>query len=98
MREKASEDIHMRITPKTKSLLRQAAAISGHTSLSSFISSIVTQEAKKIIRKEEVSVLSDEGIDYVLKLLQNPPKPNKKLKDLMKNPEGKSEKSGQSDF
>lgn len=83
MREKASEDIHMRITPKAKALLQQAAALSGHTSLSGFISAVVTQEAKKIIRREEVTLLSDEGMDYVLNLINNPPQPNQNLKDLM---------------
>lgn len=83
MREKASEDIHMRISPKTKALLQHAAVLSGHTSLSGFISSIATQEARKIIRREEVTLLSDEGMDYVLNLLNNPPEPNQNLKDLM---------------
>lgn len=83
MREKASEDIHMRINPKTKALLQHAAALSGHTSLSGFISSVATQEARKIIRREEVTLLSDEGMDYVLDLINNPPEPNQNLKDLM---------------
>lgn len=85
MREKATEDIHMRISPKTKSLLQHAADLSGHTSLSSFISSVATQEARKIIRREEVTLLSEEGMDFVLDLIKNPPKPNKKLKELMRN-------------
>lgn len=84
MRERASEDIHMRITPKNKALLQRAATLSGHVSLSGFISFIATQEAKKIISREEVTLLSDEGMDYVIKLLNVPPPPNENLKDLMK--------------
>jgi uncharacterized protein (DUF1778 family) len=83
-REKASEDIHMRINPTTKALLVQAAELSGHTSLSGFISFVATQEAKKIIRGEEVTLLSDAGMDYALKLINDPPKPSKKLIDLMR--------------
>lgn len=90
MREKASEDIHMRITPKAKALLQQAATLSGHTSLSGFISSIATQEARKIIRREEVTLLSNEGVDYVLKLLDNPPQPSQELKALMGDVDRKS--------
>lgn len=85
MRDKASEDIHMRISPQTKALLQHAAALSGHTSLSGFISSVATQEARKIIRREEVTLLSNEGMDYVIDLLNNPPLPNEKLKELMKD-------------
>ena len=99
MREKASEDIHMRISPKTKALLQQAATLSGHTSLSGFISSIATQEARKIIRREEVTFLSDEGMDYVLNLINNPPQANQNLKDLMKgsHTKQKSRKQGSSE-
>lgn len=85
MRERASEDIHMRITPKNKALLQRAATLSGHVSLSGFISFIATQEAKKIISREEVTLLSDEGMDYVIKLLNDPPPPNENLKELMKS-------------
>ena len=85
MRERASEDIHMRITSKNKALLQHAATLSGHVSLSGFISFVATQEAKKIVSREEVTLLSDEGMDYVLKLLNDPPPPNENLKDLMKN-------------
>lgn len=95
MREKATEDIHMRISPKAKALLQQAAVISGHTSLSGFISYIATQEARKIIRQEEVTLLSDKGMDYVLNLINNPPSPNENLKALMKKTQ-KQDKDKQS--
>ena len=84
MRERATEAIHMRITPQIKALLQQAAVLSGYTSLTGFISHIATQEAKKIIRQEDATLISDESMDYVLNLLKNPPIPNENLKALMK--------------
>jgi uncharacterized protein (DUF1778 family) len=98
MHEKASENIHMRTTPKLKALLQHAATLSGHTSLSGFISFVATQEAKKIIRREEATLLSDEGMDYVIDLLTNASEPSQNLKDLMsgayrKQKKGKSNSS-----
>ena len=84
----------VRVDPKEKQLIEEAAHLSGFRTLSSFVAATMIRAAKEIRREElmrtqeeiahGVRTLSDFDRDTILGLLENPPEPNEKLKSLMK--------------
>ena len=85
----------VRVDPKDKRLIEEAAHLSGYRTLSSFVAATMVRASKEIRREEMMRLqeeqafaartLSDSDRDTVLDLLENPPKPNAKLKSLMKD-------------
>lgn len=85
----------VRVDPKDKQLIEEAAHLSGFRTLSSFVAATMVRAAKEIRREElhrtqeefayGVRTLSDFDRDTILNLLENPPEPNEKLKALMKD-------------
>jgi len=72
--------ITARVTPQVQELLARAAAISGVSSINSFILSAAVDKAKDIIEKESILNLTQKDTVLFLEALENP-KENKKLKD-----------------
>ena len=72
--------ITARVTPQIQELLARAAAISGVSSINSFILSAAVDRAKDIIEKESILNLSQRDTVLFLEALENS-KENKKLKD-----------------
>lgn len=75
--------IEIRSSDEEKKMFEEAASLA-HMDLSEFIRFSAHFYAKSIRKEYELITLSkDEGIKF-LKVLDNPPKPNQKLKDAMK--------------
>jgi uncharacterized protein (DUF1778 family) len=72
--------ITARVTPQIQELLARAAAISGVSSINSFILSAAVDRAKDIIAKESILNLSQRDSMLFLEALENP-KENNKLRD-----------------
>jgi len=76
--------IDLRVTKEQKEVLARAAVLSG-VSMSSFLVANALTEAKKIVAKSEVIVLSNRDRDLFYSILRQPPKPNKNLVKLRRN-------------
>jgi uncharacterized protein (DUF1778 family) len=75
--------IELRIKPEEKTLLTRAAALR-HEDLTGFILRTVLPTAEKIVEQSERIELSERDSLRVLELLENPPKPNAKLRAAAK--------------
>jgi len=75
--------VEFKTTQNIKALLQEASSTIG-LDLSSFLISVATKEAKKILNEERFLKLNTNEWENFEKILNNPPKPTKKLKNLMK--------------
>ena len=75
--------IQIRASDETKALLNRAASIRGQ-SLSDFVLQSARREAEETILDQRVFVLSDEKWDELMAILDAPPAPNEKLRELMR--------------
>lgn len=71
--------IELRATEKERKLLLEAAEYSG-MSLSAFLRQAALEKSDDILRRRDILTLSDRDRDLFLEALENPPKPNKRLK------------------
>ena len=79
--------ITARVSDKVRVTLEQAAELLGAT-VNQFVVQTAYQEAQRVIERESVIRLSQKDAWKVLSLLDNPPKPNKRLKDAVKKFKG----------
>jgi len=75
--------ITARVSDSVRVTLEQAAELLGST-VNQFVVQTAYQEAQRVIERETVIRLSQKDARLVLSLLDNPPKPNKRLKDAAK--------------
>lgn len=75
--------ITARVTDSVRDTLEQAAELLGAT-VNQFVVQTAYLEAQRVIERESVIRLSQKDAQEVLTLLDNPPKPNKRLKDAVK--------------
>jgi uncharacterized protein (DUF1778 family) len=75
--------IELRVKPDEKAILARAAALE-HMDLTGFILSKLLPEARAVIERAERVVLSGRDSLKVLDLLENPPRPNARLKRAAK--------------
>ena len=75
--------ITARVTDGVRNTLEQAAELLGAT-VNQFVVQTAYLEAQRVIERESVIRLSQKDAHKVLALLDNPPKPNKRLKDAVK--------------
>ena len=75
--------IEIRVDSKQKTLLEQAAALTG-ASLSSFMLSTCIEDAMRLLDEHHTTTLSNEAFDQLLDLLAHPPEPNEALIRLLK--------------
>ncbi len=84
--EKSTEQINIRIKPKSKNLLQEAASLEG-VNLSQFIYSAAEKAAKRVLQQyaqnREVTVLSLSDWDKLVNDIDNPPALNKNMKRLL---------------
>jgi uncharacterized protein (DUF1778 family) len=71
--------MNLRISPETKAKLVRAAALR-NTDLTNFVTQTALREAEAVIEAAEVVRLSARDHARVLELLENPPRPNAKLR------------------
>ena len=74
--------INIRVSDYDKKILELAAQIN-KVSVSSYIIDLAMKQAELDVKKNETIVLGNKERDLVLSLLENPPLPNKALKELM---------------
>lgn len=75
--------INLRTTHETKTIIEQAAELVG-TSLSAFMLSHAYEAARRVINEQQLLTLSNRDRDAFVAALENSPKPNKALRDLLK--------------
>jgi uncharacterized protein (DUF1778 family) len=75
--------ITARVSDDVRVTLEQAAELLGAT-VNQFVVQTAYQEAQRLIERESVIRLSQEDARKVFSLLDNPPKPNKRLKDAVR--------------
>jgi uncharacterized protein (DUF1778 family) len=71
--------MNLRVRPEQKAMLMRAAALK-NTGLTDFVLQHALREAKTVIEDAERIVLSERDSLLVLRLLENPPAPNAKLR------------------
>jgi uncharacterized protein (DUF1778 family) len=71
--------MNLRVLPEQKAMLVRAAALR-HTDLTDFVLQLALREAKAVIAEAERIVLSERDSVTVLRMLENPPAPNAKLR------------------
>ena len=74
-----NQRMNLRIRPEQKATLIRAAALR-NTDLTDFVIQNALREAKSVIEEAERVGLSERDSLLVLKLLENPPSPNRKLR------------------
>jgi uncharacterized protein (DUF1778 family) len=75
--------ITARVSDSVRDTLEQAAELLGAT-VNQFVVQAAYEEAQRVIERESVIRLSQKDAHKVLALLDNPPKPNKRLKEAVK--------------
>lgn len=75
--------LDLRLDPERKHLIEQAASLLGQ-SVSAFTVSSAVREAGEIIERFGMLSLSDRDRDAFLAALDNPPKPNARLRKAFK--------------
>ncbi len=75
--------IDIRLDPEQKSLLEEAAAVSG-LSLTSFLLAKSLPAAHAVIREHQTTKLSRADAEQFFELLEHPPKPNEALKSAVR--------------
>lgn len=73
--------ITARVDSDTQSLLSKAAAISGVSSINSFVLNAAIEKAKQLIEREQMLTLSTRDATLLLEALDKPVEPNKALKE-----------------
>lgn len=76
------ERINLRTTQEAKQLIEQAATLSA-TSVSSFVLEHAFNAAKQMITEHERIVLTNAERDRFLAVLDNPPRPNAAMRELL---------------
>jgi uncharacterized protein (DUF1778 family) len=81
--EESRKRITARVSDKVRDTLEQASELLGAT-VNQFVVQTAYVEAQRVIERESVIRLSQKDARKVLALLDNPPKPNKRLKAAVK--------------
>lgn len=71
-----------RVPAQMRKTLEEAARLQGAT-LNQFVVQSAYQEAQRVLERETVIKLSQADARCVFNLIDNPPKPNKKLKEAL---------------
>ncbi|HKV41147.1 MAG TPA: DUF1778 domain-containing protein [Blastocatellia bacterium] len=77
--QKSAARLDFRLNPRVKSVIEQAAAVSGQT-VSEFAVSALYRTAREVLEKEQSTRLSDRDRDIFLAALDSDAKPNEALK------------------
>ena len=78
----ASERINLRTTPEAKSIIEQAASITGLT-VNAFMVQFAYEKAQALIQDHQNLRLSRADHDMLPEMLENPRPANQALKDMM---------------
>lgn len=81
---KMDDRIQLRATNEEKTLLKLASEAAGFRNLTNFIMKTMISESRRILIQQGTRMLSDRDSEIIVSSLINPPKPNEKLKKLLK--------------
>jgi uncharacterized protein (DUF1778 family) len=81
--EEARKRITARVSDNVRDTLEQAAELLGAT-VNQFVVQTAYLEAQRVVERESVIRLSQKDAHKVFALLDNPPKPNRRLKEAVK--------------
>jgi len=79
-----NERITARVSEQIKETLFAAADLTGVT-LNQFLVQSALEKAESILEKDKSNRLSNQDAQLFFNILENPPEPNQKLKDAIKN-------------
>jgi uncharacterized protein (DUF1778 family) len=85
--EEPRKRITSRVSGSVRDTLEQAAELLGAT-VNQFVVQTAYVEAQRVIERESIIRLSQKDARKILSLLDQPPKPNKRLKDAVKAYQG----------
>jgi uncharacterized protein (DUF1778 family) len=71
--------LDLRLPGQLKSLIQEAAGLSGQT-MSDFVISTLSETARRVVQRERLTILSDRDRDIFLKMLDADAKPNQTLR------------------
>jgi uncharacterized protein (DUF1778 family) len=74
-----TDRMNIRVKPEVKARLLRAAALR-HTDLTSFVTQSALREAETVIAQADTMKVSEQDFTRILALLDNPPKPNARLR------------------
>jgi len=74
-----TDRMNIRVKPEVKARLMRAAALR-HTDLTSFVTQSALRAAETVITEADAIKVSERNFTRILELLDNPPKPNAKLR------------------
>lgn len=74
-----TDRMNIRVKPDVKARLMRAAALR-HTDLTSFVTQSALREAETVIAEADTIRASERDFARILELLDNPPKPNARLR------------------
>ena len=80
-RQPRSERIDLRVNAETKALLSRAYELAGYSNLTSFVIATASERAQRVIEEHNQFTLSNRDRDIFLAALENPPEPDKALRD-----------------
>jgi uncharacterized protein (DUF1778 family) len=83
MIEPSRKRISARVPESVHELLSRAAASVGAT-VNQFVLQTALEEAHRILERETVIQLKQRDAEFILALLDKPPKPNRRLREAMK--------------
>lgn len=81
--EESRKRITARVSDEVRTTLEQAAELVGAT-VNQFVVQTAYQEAQRLLERESIIHLSQQDARKVFALLENPPKPNKRLRNAVK--------------
>jgi uncharacterized protein (DUF1778 family) len=82
-----TERIEIRTKPEVKYLIERAAELQ-HTTVSAYLLNSALEKARTDINEANTFVLSERDRERFFSALQNPPAPNKALRDLFSDSNG----------
>ena len=82
-----TERIEIRTKPEVKSLIERAAELQ-HTTVSAYLLNSALEKARTDIDEANTFVLSENDRERFFSALENPPTPNKALRDLFSDSAG----------
>lgn len=74
-----TDRMNLRIKPEVKARLMRAAALR-HTDLTNFVMQCALREAEAVIAEADVLRATERDFARILDLIENPPKPNARLR------------------
>jgi uncharacterized protein (DUF1778 family) len=80
---KANARLEFRLSKQSKELIERAAVLSGQT-VSDFATSMLVENARRVVQAHHVTTLSDRDRDQFLKMLDSSKGPNEALKRAAK--------------